>query len=133
EFHALVALMLSSQTKDQVVAEAMITMKKRGLTVDSVLEMSDKELDSMISKVGFHNNKTKFIKQAAMILKEKHGGRVPRTLEELCELPGVGPKMALITLKAAFGIISGIGVDTHMHRMFNELKWVNSSTPEKVR
>jgi len=136
EFHILVALMLSSQTKDQVVSDAMQALKawpRGGLSVDSILAMTDVELDSMIAKVGFHNNKTKYIKQTAQILKDNHGGRVPQTAEELCSLPGIGPKMAYIILSAAFGIVDGIGVDTHMHRIFNVLSWVTSKTPEQTR
>jgi endonuclease-3 len=136
EFHILIALMLSSQTKDQVVSEAMTNLKswpRGGLSVASILNMSDKELDTLIAKVGFHNNKTKFIKQTAQILQDKYKGRVPQTAEELCSLPGIGPKMAYIILSAAFGIVDGIGVDTHMHRIFNVLHWVSSKTPEQTR
>jgi len=136
EFHILIALMLSSQTKDQVVSEAMTNLKswpRGGLSVASILDMSDKELDTLIAKVGFHNNKTKFIKQTAQILQDKYKSRVPQTAEELCSLPGIGPKMAYIILSAAFGIVDGIGVDTHMHRIFNVLQWVSSKTPEQTR
>ena len=136
EFHILVALMLSSQTKDQVVSETMLALKawpRGGLSVDSILSMTDQELDKIIAKVGFHNNKTRYIKQTAQILKDKYQGRVPRTAEELCSLPGIGPKMAYIILSAAFNIVTGIGVDTHMHRIFNILQWVSSKTPEQTR
>lgn len=135
-FHILVALMLSSQTKDQVVSEATLAMKawkRGGLSVDSILDMTDTELDTLIAKVGFHNNKTKYIKQTAQILKEKYGGKVPETAEDLCSLPGIGPKMAYLILSAAFDIHDGIGVDTHMHRIFNVLHWVTSKTPEQTR
>ena len=136
EFHILIALMLSSQTKDQVVSETMFALKawpRGGLSVDSVLAMTDRELDGLIAKVGFHNNKTKYIKQTAQILKDRYKGRVPQTAHELCALPGIGPKMAYIILSAAFDIVDGIGVDTHMHRIFNQLGWVASKTPEQTR
>ena len=136
EFHILIALMLSSQTKDQVVSEAMTALKawpRGGLSVASILDMSDKELDTLIAKVGFHNNKTKYIKQTAQILRDTHNSRVPQTAEALCALPGIGPKMAYIILSAAFNIVDGIGVDTHMHRIFNVLQWVASKTPEQTR
>ena len=118
--------MLSSQTKDQTVAEAMnnLISNPRGLSVESVLAMSDEELDGLIAKVGFHNNKTKYIKGAAQILMDRFGGKVPNTAEGLISLPGIGPKMAYIVLKVAFNIVDGIGVDTHMHRIFNVLGWV---------
>ncbi len=135
-FHILVALMLSSQTKDQVVHDAMRALQsweRGGLTVDSILDMTDTELDTLIAKVGFHNNKTKYIKQSAQILKDKYGSKVPQTAEDLCSLPGIGPKMAYLILSAAYNIHAGIGVDTHMHRIFNVLQWVNSKTPEQTR
>lgn len=87
-----------------------------GLTVDNILKTDATTLNSLICQVGFHNNKTKFIAEATRILKEQHDSDVPRTLEELVSLPGVGPKMAFITLSAAHGIDVGIGIDTHMHR-----------------
>jgi hypothetical protein len=58
---------------------------------------------------------------------------VPETAEDLCSLPGIGPKMAYLILSAAFDIHDGIGVDTHMHRIFNVLQWVTSKTPEQTR
>jgi len=135
EYHTLIALMLSSQTKDQVVAEAMQNLKDSpgGLTPESVLAMTDEELKGYIFKVGFHNNKTKYIKQAAQILIDEHGGKVPRTAKELTALPGIGPKMAYIILKVAYNVVDGIGVDTHMHRIFNVLGWVSSKQPEQTR
>jgi endonuclease-3 len=91
-YQALISLMLSSQTKDTI---NMATMKKLrahqpgGLTVSSVSAMTDDTLHEYIRQVGFHNNKTRFIKAATAILKERHGGHVPATAEELCALPGV--------------------------------------------
>ena len=88
-YHVLIALMLSSQTKDQVVAEAMAKLRAKGLSVEAVLRMSDEELNACIAKVGFHNNKTRYIKAATAMLKDRFGGTVPATAEELCQLPGV--------------------------------------------
>lgn len=87
----------------------------------------------MIKNVGFHNKKSVFIKKTAQILKDNYDGKVPSTLKELCDLPGVGSKMALITLHVGFGIIDGISVDTHVHRITNLLGWVKTDTPEKTR
>ena len=69
------------------------------------------------SPQGVHNNKTKFMKQAAEIIVTQYNGDIPPTAEEMMKLPGVGPKMAYIVESIAFGTVSGIGVDTHMHRM----------------
>jgi endonuclease-3 len=133
-FQVLVALMLSSQTKDAVVGETMRALQSHGLTVQNIHKTDHEILNSLIGKVGFHNNKTKYIKEAAEIILNQYNGDIPSTAEELMALPGVGPKMAYIVEQIAFDRPpSGIGVDTHMHRMFNDLKWVNSTTPEGTR
>jgi len=132
-FQVLTALMLSSQTKDAVVGETMRALQRHGLTVENIHDTDHETLNALIGKVGFHNNKTKFMKQVAEILILQYDGDIPGTADEMMKLPGVGPKMAYIVEHVAFGTVSGIGVDTHMHRMFNELKWVDSNTPERTR
>jgi endonuclease III len=135
-FQTLISLMLSSQTKDAVVAAAIRAMQAdQVLNVQSIHEMEPTVLQQYIAKVGFHNNKTKYIKEAVKILLEQFEGDIPRTADEMIEhLPGVGPKMAYICESVAWGTQSGIGVDTHMHRLFNMLHWVrNTSNPEKTR
>lgn len=132
-FQVLVALMLSSQTKDAVVGNTMRALQVHGLDVDNIHATSPEDLNALINKVGFHNNKTKYLKQACEILLEKYEGDIPPTAAQMMELPGVGPKMAYIVESVVYKTCTGIGVDTHMHRMFNDLKWVNSKTPEKTR
>jgi endonuclease-3 len=116
-FQVLTALMLSSQTKDAVVGETMRALQKHGLTVENILNTDRETLNILIGRVGFHNNKTKFLKSAADIIISQYNGDIPPTAEEMMTLPGVGPKMAYIVESIAFGTCSGIGVDTHMHRM----------------
>ncbi|KAL7500663.1 hypothetical protein ACHAWT_009895 [Skeletonema menzelii] len=132
-FQVLVALMLSSQTKDAVVGETMRILQQHGLTVENIHQTDHDTLNGLIKKVGFHNNKTKFLKQSAEIILTQYNGDIPPTADELMKLPGVGPKMAYIVENIAFDTASGIGVDTHMHRMFNDLRWVTSKTPEETR
>lgn len=132
-FQVLIALMLSSQTKDAVVGDAIRALQAHGLTVKSICDTPAEELNKMIQKVGFHNNKTKYIKQAVQVLKDDYDCDIPPTAEEIMKLSGVGPKMAYIVENVAWGKSTGIGVDTHMHRMFNELKWVDSKNPEETR
>eukprot|EP01134_Creolimax_fragrantissima_P008164 CFRG8164T1 len=142
DFQTLVSLMLSSQTKDITNAATMEKLRAYphgGLTIETVLDMSHETLNSMINKVGFHNRKTIMIKQVAQILTDKHSGLVPDTMDELMELPGVGPKMAIIVLRVAFGKVVGISVDTHVHQIANKLNWTEPgglkvcNTPEKTR
>lgn len=116
-FQVLVALMLSSQTKDAVVGATMRSLQRHGLTVENIRNTDAETLNALIGKVGFHNNKTKYMKEAAEIIVSHYDGDIPRTAEEMMRLPGVGPKMAYIVEHVAFGTVSGIGVDTHMHRM----------------
>lgn len=147
-YHTLTALMLSSQTKDTVTAAAMqrlhtelIEQKpdndgkiaQSGLTVENVLRSDPKHLDSLIGKVGFHNNKTKFIKAAAHILRDEYDSDIPNTIEGLIRLPGVGPKMAYLCMSAAWGIDEGIGVDVHVHRITNLWGWHKTKNPEETR
>jgi endonuclease-3 len=132
-FQVLVALMLSSQTKDAVVGETMRILQKHGLTVSNIHATDAVTLNTLIQKVGFHNNKTKYLKQVAEILVRDYDSDIPPTAQEMMALPGIGPKMAYIIENVAFGRSTGIGVDTHMHRIFNDLKWVKSKTPEQTR
>jgi endonuclease-3 len=133
-FQAMLCLMLSSQTKDAVVGEAIRAMQADCcLDVESISQMTAEKLNSYIRKVGFHNNKTKYIKQVVEILKEEYAGDIPPTAAAMMELPGIGPKMAFICENVAWDKHSGIGVDTHMHRLFNELGWVKSKNPEQTR
>ncbi|KAI5369229.1 putative endonuclease III-like protein [Septoria linicola] len=132
----LVALMLSSQTKDTVTAVAMKQLQEGlpgGFNLEALLQVAPTDLNSLINKVGFHNNKTKFIKQVAVILKEKFNGDIPDTIEGLVSLPGVGPKMAYLTMSAAWGRDEGIGVDVHVHRITNLWGWHKTANPEQTR
>ena len=132
-FQTLIALILSSQTKDQTVAEAVRKLQEYDLSVDGVLKMDKNTLHECISKVGFHNRKLEYILQTSQILNEKYDGDVPKDAQELMRLPGVGPKMAYLTVQVAWGEIQGIGVDTHVHRISNRIGWVKTKTPEESR
>ncbi len=145
-FQTLVALMLSSQTKDTVNAVAMNRLQTelpphapgapRGLNLENILAVSPAHLNQLIYAVGFHNNKTKYLQQAAAICRDAHGGDIPDTIEGLISLPGVGPKMAHLCLSAAWGRTEGIGVDVHVHRITNLWGWhgkAGSKNPEDTR
>uniref|UniRef100_A0A3B0N865 Endonuclease III, putative n=1 Tax=Theileria annulata TaxID=5874 RepID=A0A3B0N865_THEAN len=132
EFQTLVGCMLSSQTKDEITAATMKNLKKRGLTLDNIIKMDEEELDSIISKVGFHKTKAKNIKKVAQILKEQYGGKVPSNKKELESLPGIGPKMANLILQVAYNMVDGVAVDIHVHRITNRLGWVKTKTPEET-
>lgn len=134
-YQVLLSLMLSSQTKDQVTSAAMTKLREHGLTVGRILETDDETLGKLIYPVGFWKSKVKYIKKTTEILQEQYGGDIPDNVAELVKLPGVGPKMAHLIMDIAWNNVSGIGVDTHVHRISNRLKWVKkeTKTPEDTR
>ncbi|KAF9168988.1 DNA N-glycosylase and apurinic/apyrimidinic (AP) lyase [Mortierella sp. AD011] len=137
-FQTLMSLVLSSQTKDTVTSVAIRRLQielKGGLTIQGVLDVPSEELNNIISAVGFHNKKTIFMKQIAEICKTQYNGDIPGTPEDLIALPGVGPKMAYLTLQVAWKKNLGIGVDTHVHRIANRLGWIKTEKdgPEATR
>lgn len=138
-FQLLISLMLSAQTKDEVTAKAVANLRAelpgQELTVSSIIATSETEIDRLICKVGFHTRKASYIKRACEILRQEYNDDVPGTVEAMMELPGVGPKMAYLLAQRAWGIMDGIGVDVHVHRLANLWKWTKkpTNTPEKTR
>uniref|UniRef100_A0A182QTU4 Endonuclease III homolog n=1 Tax=Anopheles farauti TaxID=69004 RepID=A0A182QTU4_9DIPT len=134
-YHCLVSLVLSSQTKDQANHECMLRLKKHGLTPESIVATESATLEKLIYPVGFYKNKTKFLKQISQILIDQYAGDIPNNIEDLLKLPGVGKKMAHLCMRSAWNVVTGIGVDTHVHRIANWLKWVpkETKTPEETR
>ncbi|WVQ75589.1 hypothetical protein IAR50_005217 [Cryptococcus sp. DSM 104548] len=140
-FHILISLMLSAQTKDAVTSAAVSLLHETlpgGLTAESLAAAPAELVHECINKVGFWRRKADYIQEAAKHLLKKEGeekGDVPNTLEGLCELKGVGPKMAFLALQCAWDINAGIGVDVHVHRITNRLKWHKppTTTPEQTR
>jgi len=128
--------MLSSQTKDTVTAATMRTLNASlpgGLTLASILAIPAAELNTLITPIGFHNLKTQYIKRTAAILQSDFASDIPSTYAGLISLPGIGPKMAHLTLSAAWGRTEGIGVDVHVHRITNLWGWHKTRTPEETR
>ena len=134
-YQTLLSLMLSSQTKDQVTHAAMQRLKEKNCTPQGIVAMSENELGKLIYPVGFWKRKAQYIKQTSQILIDQYNSDIPDSVEKLCKLPGVGPKMAHICMQVAWNVTSGIGVDTHVHRISNRLKWVPklTKTPEETR
>jgi endonuclease-3 len=142
-YHTLTALMLSSQTKDTTNAVAMNRLQTElpaykegapiGLNLENILAVDPKLLNELIWVVGFHNNKTKYIKAAAEIIRDVWNGDIPDSIEGLMSLPGVGPKMAYLCMSSAWGRTEGIGVDVHVHRITNLWGWHKTKGPEETR
>ncbi|KAI9453893.1 DNA glycosylase [Russula earlei] len=137
-FVTLISLMLSSQTKDEVTDAALGELRSAlggTLCLDAVLEAEEHLIAEAINKDGFWRRKTQYIKQAARRLRDDFDSDVPKTVDELCSLPGVGPKMTFLCLHAAWDINVCIGVDVHVDRITNRLKWHKPPTknPEETR
>ena len=128
----LVATMLSAQCTDkQVNIVTPILFKKYSTAADyAKARLSDLEND--IRRLGFFRNKAKNIKACGQKLVERHGGEVPRTMEELTQLDGVGRKTANVVLGNAFNVHVGIVVDTHVARLSYRLGLTHPMTPEKI-
>lgn len=103
----LISLMLSSQTKDAVTAAATASLRTAlggSITLEGILAAPPSVISECINKVGFWRRKTDYIKKSAEVLRDEFGGDVPKTVDELCSLPGVGPKMAFLCLQSAWGL-----------------------------
>lgn len=130
-FRVLVATVLSSRTKDPTTNAAMERLWPRASTPAELLEVPEDELAALIKPVGFYQTKARHLHGLSRMLIEQHGGKVPRTREELMALPGVGRKVANLVLNICFDE-PAICVDTHVHRISNRLGWVVTATPEET-
>jgi endonuclease-3 len=128
----LVATILSAQCTDARVNMVTKDLFAKYRTAEDYANADPAELEDLIRSTGFFRNKTKSILGMAQALVERHGGKVPATMDDLTALPGVGRKTANVVLGNAFGIDEGIVVDTHVKRISNRLKLTNKSDPEKI-
>ncbi|MBI4084438.1 MAG: endonuclease III [Candidatus Levybacteria bacterium] len=128
----LVATILSAQATDKSVNTITHDLFKKYKTAKAFADASVEEIDGMIKKVNFHNNKAKSIKAAAQIIVEKHNGKVPDNMEDLDALPGVARKTANVVLGNAFHKAEGIVVDTHVMRLSTKLGLTKEKDPVKI-
>lgn len=115
-FSLLVAVVLSAQTTDKLVNQVTPGLFARAATPEALAALDVDEIRTLIRRIGLTDTKARNLKRLSEILVEKHGGQVPKTLEELEELPGVGHKTASVVLNQAFGL-PAFPVDTHIHRL----------------
>mgnify|MGYP001577746752 CR=1 FL=1 len=127
----LFATVLSARTRDAQVLKLYPSFRKRFPSLASLANADEGEIAASISTIGMYRNKAKFLKALARTLIERHKGRVPRTMEELVALPGVGRKTASCVLSFAFGL-PAVAVDTHVFRIARRLGWSRGKTPEAV-
>ncbi|MDT8781319.1 MAG: endonuclease III [Candidatus Bathyarchaeota archaeon] len=128
----LVATMLSAQTTDVTVNSVTKTLFKKYLTAKDYAEADLKELEVAIHSTGYYHNKAKNLKECTKLLVEKFDGKVPKTMEELTELPGIARKTANIILYNAYGITAGIAVDTHVMRLSQKIGLTQQKYQDKI-
>lgn len=128
----LVAVILSAQCTDARVNKVTEALFQRYRTARDYAESPEGELEAFIRPTGFYRNKAKNIRGACRLLADKHGGRVPDTMDELLRLPGVARKTANVVLSTAFGRAEGIVVDTHMARVARRLGLTKETNPVKI-
>ncbi len=128
----LIATILSAQCTDERVNIVTADLFRKYRKPQDYLKVSPAELQEDIRTTGFFRNKTKSIQGTAKMLTEQYSGRVPETMDELLELPGVARKTANVVLGNAFGLSSGVVVDTHVTRLSRRLELTQQRNPEKI-
>jgi len=131
-FQLLISTILSAQCTDVRVNQVAETLYKKYPNPEAFAYATPSELEQDIRPTGFFRNKTKSVMGASKAIVEKFGGQVPRTMEEILTLPGVARKTGNVVLGTAYGIASGVVVDTHVIRLSNRLDLSRNEDPKKI-
>lgn len=132
DIQLLVAVMLSAQCTDAMVNKVTETLFKKYRTVDDFANADPRVFEKEIFRTGFYRNKTKNVIAAAQTVRDRFGGKIPGTMEELDSIPGVARKTANVVLHVAFNKAEGIAVDTHVTRLANLLRLTRNQDPVKI-
>ena len=128
-FSLVICVLLSAQTTDAAVNKVTPELFRRWPTPEAMAAADVAEVGEVIRTIGFWRAKAAHCVETAQMIVADYGGEVPRTMEELTRLPGVGRKTANIVLNKAFGIVDGIAVDTHVYRIATRLRLTSAPTP----
>jgi endonuclease III len=128
----LIATELAAQSTDERVNMVSRDLFRKYRSVEDYATVSEEDLEQDIRSTGFYRNKAKNIRAASQRIITNYGGEVPRTMEDLLTLPGVGRKTANVVLGNAFGIVVGFVVDTHVGRLARRFGWTTNEDPVKV-
>ena len=131
-FQLVIATILSAQCTDVRVNQVTPGLFKKYPTPEAFAHANPAELEQEIRPTGFFRNKTKSIIGASRALVNEFGGQVPRTMEEMLTLPGVARKTANVVLGTAYGIASGVVVDTHVQRLSQRLNLTRNDDPKRI-
>lgn len=128
----LVAVVLSAQCTDKMVNKVTEKLFKKYKTLDEYVAANLREFEQDIRSTGYYRAKARNILAAAKVVKEKFNGKIPKTIEELITIPGVGRKTANVVLGNAYGIYEGIAVDTHVKRFATRFDLTDSTDPKRI-
>lgn len=128
----LVAVMLSARCTDKKVNEVTETLFRNYRTLDDYVHADPKQFEQDIRPTGYYKEKAKRIQEAARFLPTTFGGQVPRTMNDMLRIPGVGRKTANIVLGVCYGVVEGIAVDTHVRRLARLLGLTDQTDPDKI-
>lgn len=128
----LIAVILSAQSTDAQINKLTPALFEKFKSAKDFAEADIKELETYVKSSGFYKSKAKNIQNTCKILDEKYNGNVPKTMEELTQLPGVGRKTANVVMLNAFNKCEGIAVDTHAKRLSNRIGLSNETDPLKI-
>ncbi len=131
-FELLIATILSAQCTDERVNIVTATLFRKYRSPQDFINVSQEELEKDVHSTGFFRNKARNIKAASQRIVEVYGGEIPQTMEEILTLGGVARKTANVVLGNAFGIASGVVVDTHVGRLSQRLGLTTEKTAEKI-
>jgi endonuclease-3 len=131
-YELLVATILSAQCTDVRVNIVTPGLFGRFPDITALAGADQAELEGMIRTTGFYRNKAKALLGMATAVAERHGGKIPARMEDLTKLPGVGRKTANVVLGTAFGMATGVVVDTHVARLAQRLGLSKATDPEKI-
>jgi endonuclease III len=131
-FELLISTILSAQCTDERVNMVTPELFRRWPTAADLARAPIEQVEKVIQSTGFFRNKAKNIKGCCQVLAEKYDGVVPRAMEQLVELPGVGRKTANVVLGTAYGLATGVVVDTHVSRLSQRLGLTKHTDPTKI-
>ncbi len=133
-FKLTIAVLLSAQTTDKGVNKVTPALWERYPTVADLASANPADVEEIIRTIGFYRTKAANVVKCAQLVVSEYGGQIPRDIDELQKLPGVGRKTANVVLNEAYGIVEGIAVDTHVFRIAHKLKLAGPSadTPAKT-
>lgn len=131
-FQLLCATVMSAQTTDVAVNKVTPKLFEKFPSAKAMAEAEPREVEDLINTIGMFRQKSKNVIGLSRLLVERHRGEVPRTLDELVALPGVGRKTANVVLGVAFGAAEGVVVDTHVQRLSQRLGWSKQTEPGPI-